>query len=233
MIAEMDVLSESECLEVRAVVHELKGLWIRRTPLYPFYTLAIASYLDATRDDLRLTYSARARQTNPILRESFPWLYERVCAALSKALEGPATYCERFALPGFHVFGSHEIFKEARASVHCDLQYQLVDWEFPDRVDFTRPISFTLSIALPKFGAGLNLWDVRNEEIVGRGQPEIERLLKSRQKTYHPYKTGALVIHSGHNVHQIAAMPDLQPEDERITFQGHGVLCDNIWQLYW
>lgn len=47
-----------------------------------------------------------------------------------------------------------------------------------------------------------------------------------------PYKVGQMFYHTGHVLHQIIPGYDLQPDDRRITLQGHGIKCDGIWRLY-
>jgi hypothetical protein len=55
----------------------------------------------------------------------------------------------------------------------------------------------------------------------------------NRVATYLPYTPGHLVIHSGHQLHQIAAIPDRRPGDERITMQAHVLRVDGEWVMYW
>jgi hypothetical protein len=42
-----------------------------------------------------------------------------------------------------------------------------------------------------------------------------------------------MMLHSGHILHQIAPVAETDPEDERITLQGHGLYCAGTWFLYW
>lgn len=50
---------------------------------------------------------------------------------------------------------------------------------------------------------------------------------------YVPYESGEMVIHSGHTLHQVAPSPRVDPDDERLTLQGHGVWRDRRRLLYW
>jgi len=50
---------------------------------------------------------------------------------------------------------------------------------------------------------------------------------------HHAYQPGTLVLHSGHMLHQIAPVPSVEPDDERIALQGHGIFYDGGWKLYW
>jgi hypothetical protein len=40
-------------------------------------------------------------------------------------------------------------------------------------------------------------------------------------------------VHSGHVLRQIGATTSVQPDDLRITLQGHGLVVDNVLILYW
>ncbi len=227
----LSMLTQSECQEVRSVVYELKECWLNRSPCIPFYTLGAASYIDAVQE--QQDYYTKVQSYNPILRERLGWLYKRLANTLAQFLLAPTSYQHSLALPGFHIFLSCKFFEQPIASIHCDLQYELVNWESKDKTDFTQPISFTLAISLPKFGAGLNIWDLTHQEVIGIPESDFKQLINSRNKSFCPYKVGQLVIHSGHTVHQIAPAKNIQPNDERITLQGHGLFSQGSWQLYW
>ena len=226
------LLSEQACDAIRTDVHALRDHWVERNAWVPFYTLGAASYLDAGQNGSP-SYYEKAQQCNPVLRAHFGWLYTQMADALEKELSAPVCYRETCGLPGFHVFLSSQMFERPVASIHQDLQYQTQDWDEFKSVDFNRPISFTLAVALPKYGGGLSVWDVWHEEMVGRSPEEIKALIKSRERKHHAYRVGHMVLHSGHMVHQIAPMVNAQPDDERITLQGHGLLCDGTWRVYW
>ena len=234
MIVNIDVLTIAECQVVRDTVQRMGTSWVRRSDL-PFFTLGAASYMDAARN--KADYYQNASIYNPLLRDSLSWVYERLTSCLEDYLKAPVTLHSSQALPGFHIFLADPGFHQLRASIHRDLQYALLNWEYPDETDFQHPISFTLAIAVPHFGAGLYLWNLCHEEMLGLSQPEIEQLIRSRSRHYHTYELGKLAIHSGHQVHQmgpaIAKEQSLRLEDERITLQGHGLLCQGTWQLYW
>ena len=62
-------------------------------------------------------------------------------------------FSPHLALPGFHIFDYHAIPTADVASIHFDLQYQLIDWSDDGPApDFTQPISFTLPARLPAGG---------------------------------------------------------------------------------
>jgi hypothetical protein len=231
MITEIELLTEQECLEVQAIIHELKELWMQPQANIPAYKLGAASYIDAALD--KADYYDKAKRYNRMLYSQFQWLYKRLEDALAKHLEASTSYQESLAIPGFHIFLSHKLFEQPIAPIHFDLQYKEVNWETTEAINLYKPISFTLAIALPKNGGGLNVWDVSHEEIIGLSPVEMNQLIHSRRQTFHPYKLGWLALHSGHIAHQIAPGKNLQADDERITLQGHGIVCGDTWKIYW
>lgn len=230
-IQELTVLTEAECQAVRATVYDLQSAWLRRNPMVPFFTLGAASYLDAASHPEN--YYATAKHSNPVLQEQFSWLYERVALVLSQQLQAPVNYQHAFALPGFHVYLSSKVFEQPIASIHCDLQYQLLDWRFASNPDLTQPLSFTLAISLPRHGGGLNVWDLHYHDIIDVNRETMLQRVRSQPQQFHPYQVGTLILHSGHTIHQAAPARDVQPDDDRITLQGHCLFSQGQWHLYW
>ncbi|MCP5507982.1 MAG: hypothetical protein H7A37_06755 [Chlamydiales bacterium] len=64
---------------------------------------------------------------------------------------------------------------------------------------------------------------------------EEERLALREKAPVHylPYEEGKILIHDGLTLHQIAPAEKMQPDDERITLQGHALFCDGAWRLHW
>jgi len=231
------VLSSEECELARQHVHALRPSWITRGSAdYPFYTVGAASYIDAVPGTKPPRYSEILVETNPVLREHFDWLYARVMNKLSVHLQAVVRTADELALPGFHVWQGLSV-PTSSLSIHFDLQYLSVPWPDVVRSDHSRPLSFTLPIALPRGGGGLNTWDLSFEEQAAQLQASkfapVEEIAQSRTRTFHPYTPGVLMLHSGHTLHQIAAVDQVYPDDERITLQGHGLYCDGAWTIYW
>jgi hypothetical protein len=232
------VLSSAECELVRQAVHALRSSWITRGSAdYPFYTVGAASYIDAVPGTTPPRYSEILVETNPVLREHFDWLYARVMNKLSMHLQAEVRTADELALPGFHVWQGLSV-PTASLSIHFDLQYMSIPWPDVARSDHSRPLSFTLPIAMPRGGGGLNTWDLSYEEQAAHFQATrkfepVQEMAKSRTRTFHPYTPGVLMLHSGHTLHQIAAVDRAYPDDERITMQGHGLCCDGAWTIYW
>lgn len=227
----ISLLDAARCRQVRDALYARRDACIQRAPDLPFFTFGAASYLDAQQD--LAAYHALARRTAPLLAAEFGWLHELLAQTLSSHLGQPADCAHGFALPGFHVFLAHPAFEQPIGSVHWDAQHLLLDWPPPPRTDFGRPVSFTLAIALPKAGAGLNYWEFEWGEDVAIPPDAVRELVGRMPMHFLEYRVGELVIHSGRLVHQIAPGKDLQPDDERITLQGHALFSDGRWKLYW
>jgi hypothetical protein len=234
-----EVITTEQCAEIYSIIQSLKELWIPRgeSPA-AFFTLGTASYLDFLNEpNLAGEYYTRAKKYNSLMQKHFGWLYELLKASLEHQLGTPISYKQDFAMPGFHIWQTPAIITKPTASIHFDLQYQNLNWQNQEKIDFSHTISFTLPIKLPKGGGGLNVWDLNYEEYINPANQnapgEIEVMKRFRNKTLHPYKVGNIVLHGGHTLHQIAAIAQVYPEDERITLQGHGLYIDGEWQLYW
>jgi hypothetical protein len=169
---------------------------------------------------------------NALLRASFAELYSDLCAVLTAAL-GPVRFHPQLALPGFHLFAprpGHDLlpgtqaFASAGGSVHVDLQHRAHGsvWQGFERIDWARPLSFTLALALPACGGGLRIWP----RTTGVTEAEAE------QAELVSYRLGELVSFTQPLLHQIAPAALLQAGDQRITLQGHGLCCDGTWLLY-
>jgi hypothetical protein len=181
-------------------------------------------------------YFEKAARLNPVLEKNFGWLYAKLTRSLGEHLGGECAFEPRAGRPGFHVFLPVPLFQRSLASIHVDLQYELLDWSGHKQPDFSNPMSFTLSVVLPRRGGGLHTWDVPYEALRGLSRDEIVRLVSSRPPEFRPYASGGVVLHSGHTLHQIAPLPDIEPgdaRDARITLQGHAIRSDGTWWLYW
>jgi hypothetical protein len=232
-VTDLELLPAAQAREVRDRVHALRPHWRRRRPEVPFFTLGVAGYIDAARDGFA-AYSAAARRSNELLGEQFGDLYRRLEAALAAHLSAPAAYHGAFALPGFHIFLSDPAFATPSASLHFDRQYEHLDWSEFDGVDFDRQLSYTLSISLPARGAGLLVWNVNDLDLRALDdEAKKEVMRENRMPALHRYRVGGMAIHSGFQLHQIAPMKDMAPDDERITLQGHALPAGGRWTLYW
>lgn len=230
-INSIDVLSNSECDRACSTVHSLRESWIHRHAFAPYYTLGTASYLDARAENHN--YYDLAKVHNLTLKKNLNWFYQKVIKALELHLQAPIKLAEKFALPGFHIYLGFKLFELPFSSIHCDLQQNLVDWEKPEQTDFSNPISFTMPIALPGQGGGLNLWDITYQDTLRANKQELKELAKSKKKIFYPYQLGKMIVHSGLTVHQAAIGKNLKPGEDRITLQGHALFTQENWEIYW
>ncbi|MFF9621211.1 hypothetical protein [Streptomyces griseosporeus] len=236
MIDRLTVLTAAESAALRDAVHALRPHWTARgREPASFFTLGAPSYLDLAGNPDGGPYQARADASRPLLWEAFGELYTRLAKLLEQHLGAPAEYPGHLALPGFHVWLAPAVFTRPKAPVHFDMQYRAFDW--PEGTDLTRLLSFTLPVRLPAAGGGLNVWDATYDHFrhaVAKGWAESAADLKRfHRHQYVPYTEGEMVMHSGHTLHQVAPSPRVEPDDERLTLQGHGVWCDGRWLLYW
>jgi hypothetical protein len=226
-IIHLPILGVQECAATCERIHGLNRLWINRQP--GFFTLGRAAYMDCRSAEDRYRYFNEVGELNNALRDNFQPLYAGVGGALQQALGAPCRLMEDRAIPGFHIWRGAGIprFGFDAGSVHFDLQYLdvgLHDGEWPGAGDV---ISFTLPLRLPKAGGGLNIWDIHYPEPAGwevRPYKDVSRV---------NYTVGSLVLHTGHELHQIAPVEQVEDQDERICLQGHGVHRDGCWWLYW
>jgi hypothetical protein len=233
LVIEQAFLTAAESATVRQMVFDLRGAWRTLSDVTQMHTLGYASYIDATTDATRPYYYEGCLSTNVILRQRLNWLYGRLMDRLKSALGAPVRFRTRCAVPGFHIFLGGADVTEYPASIHVDRQYRNLLWKDAESADFGRTISFTLSIALPRSGAGLRVWTQElTQDVKVDKRDEFLAAYTKLPFELHPYTEGNLVVHSGNLVHQIATGPRTEGSN-RITLQGHGVFCDGIWQIYW
>ena len=211
------MLNAQECEAWTQRVLALRPHWTRRDLDLPFYTLGLAAYLDAARDDPQLGgkrayhLAVLRQESNRLIAKHFSPLLERCCQALAAATGRPA-HClgDPAALPGFHIHLPHPLFGQAVASRHVDLQFrQVFGLNHPDPQDV---LTLTLALSLPP-GAGLRLW-------------------VDEEPFFHAYQLGHLAMHSGLMPHQAVLHPQVGSV-ARIMLQCHALQQNGAWGLYW
>jgi hypothetical protein len=233
------LLTSEQCRCAHATLSELREFWIQRgEPGSRFFTLGATAYMDGASDvQAKTRYQRLAEKHNSLLSGKFGWLYESLIVTLCRALESEVVLKADAARPGFHIWQGESIPTAPTASVHFDTQYRNVQWPPQVDYDFSDPISFTVPIRLPAAGGGLYVWDWTYDESERHRQRGIDfgtdDILRFRAREFVEYAEGALVLHSGHQLHQIAPVPAVTPLDERITLQGHGIRGGGKWHLYW
>ena len=207
----------------------LERFWTRRHPDLPSFTLGAAAYLDIPAGGMP-QYLRTKMPGNKILASHFGALHERMIDALTQTLGEPVHLTDRFALPGFHIYGHDPNMVGLKPVIHWDLQdTRLPDWEGKDRTS-NEVLSFTLPIRVPTTGAGIKIWKIHF------GQFDYEEALleaKRNEPELHSYAVGELFIHGGDLLHQISTETLPGPNEVRLTLQGHGRRGSSGWELYW
>lgn len=233
-VEHIPLLDGSECERVARQVMALREHWRMPALGLPFYTLGAASYLDSGEGAKRARYYEKAASLNPILEREFKWLYDRLLKALGERLGAPVAFEPRAGRPGFNIYLAHELFKRPLARRHFDLQYQNLDWNEDAGIDFTRPLSYTLPLQLPRAGAGLATWDIAKADYDRMDEAQRARLDKECPPRHVEYCAGEFICHSGLLLHQVApARPEMYENDIRLTLQGHALPGRNGYLTYW
>ncbi|MBA2367663.1 MAG: hypothetical protein H0V82_01395 [Candidatus Protochlamydia sp.] len=227
MLAPIPMLNKEEVKQTLDKIFELRPFWSLRHP--NFFSLGTALYLDK-QDPASKLYDSFVQSNNYFLRLHFAMLYDRLLETLKNELKQEVQYEPTLSLPGFHIFLASQEFVEKGASIHFDLQFKKTSWSHYKEVKDSRPLSFTLALALPRLGGGLNYWNKTFD--IAHPFP-IEETAQKLPKYYVPYETGKIVLHEGMLMHQIAPAKEFFEEDKRITLQGHALFCDGCWRVYW
>jgi hypothetical protein len=222
-----DLLTPAECEEIRARIDALHLKWIRHHDDVPLHTLGISGFLTHSRQE----YETRATEKNAVLRAHFADVLALVRAALERHVGAPVEDHPIGALPGFNVFGSHPYFATPFASAHFDVQHRNLNW--PERIDETDVVSFTLPVALPATGGGIDIWDIRAPDIANLDRELKPARIAAAHHEHLPHRTGTIVIHRGDILHRIAPTTEVQPDDRRYTLQGHTVRVGTRYIWYW
>lgn len=218
LIREISVLTESDCSKAREIVHSLRPLWDTER----FRLGAGVSYYKPI-----ALYYASARQMNPILKQHFSWIYDQLVQTFSEHFGCTVVFRDDLALPGFNIYCGPYDFSRVQYNVHIDLQYNYLSWNPPGSADFQSTISFTLPIALPVNGSGLNIW------LAERSSVELDPdSLTPESAFYQKYVPGIATIHDGKHYHQMCINNDCHVFDERISLQGHGIVQDGRLVVY-
>jgi len=220
--------SKKDAEDIVAVVDMLESYYTKRGA--NFFTLGTSSYLDFAN-----AHGRQALMTNELISKHLGKFYLKMFKALSDHFDVPVFSPPEVNVPGFHIFTGLENSPKGLeyGSIHRDANH--ISSEFP--FAYTDIISFTIMLEEPEKGSSMNYWD---DEVVSKtimsnrfrsiGKFMRERLIRT-VKTF-DYKIGELVIHDGQTIHQIANMVDTTPKDRRISLQGHGVLTDKGYIVY-
>lgn len=234
MIVAFPVLEDLECAVITARLESLRSLWIQRGS--GFATFGVAAYLDVMNSEQpEIAYYERRLIWNELLRSEFGDLLQRVATVLARGFGVETRFESAVALPGFHIFENEGISISAWPSQHFDLQHRSLRWPF--QVADEGLLSFTLPLKIPSDGAGLDVWNVTEDDFkryerMGR-TVDMEILGKTKPCHRHHYVPGVMAVQTRPIMHRISPNRTRLPGDQRITLQGHAVRHDNRLVLYW
>lgn len=245
----IEVADTALCADACREIYVQRPLWrawcLNGQPT--FYTLGAASYLELgfagrSTDEYLGAAGSLWRWAGDAVRS----IVERVRDALENYLDARVEYPTQLPPPGFHIFIGAAIPQTDCArnvadcsSSHFDMQYEHIPWNrWYSHVDVERTISFTLALKLPTAGGGLTLWESltlkrMRKNLATQRFFDIPSAANATSCSLIPYAVGSMVVHNGHLLHQMTGVPRTRVTDERITLQGHGVLADGVWRLYW
>lgn len=192
-----------------------------------FWTIGMSTYKDGL-DDLD---KLKVAHNNARMRVLFGDLYDFMAQFFSDMHSQPVQYMPDLPLPGFHVFKYCKDFEQPLARPHVDVPFNKYDWvnEVKGIDDIFTPV---VPVEVPE-GAGFRVWDLTASDMHKQGAEAI--VLKARTakpQGFVSHIPNRMCVHSGTVVHQIK--PFDGPTDKwRITLQGHAVLLNGVWNLYW
>ena len=232
-VSEIRLLDASGAADLAQRVHELREHWVQRHPTAPFFTLGAAAYLDGDKAQAS-NYHAEIARTRSLMAALFSDLYEKLLPMLSEALGGTCAYHPSYGLPGFHIYLAHPLFAHRMGTKHVDRQFEDTGKFGFSEVDLQRQYSMTLALRLPRSGGGLKVWPINGVGLRGVDPALLAEISATKPRAiFHPYTVGHLALHSGSLIHQIAPIPELQADDERLTMQAHTIWADGRWLVYW
>jgi len=197
-----------------------------------FYTLGTSTYLD-----MNEAHGEAASFTNELLLDNFYDMYETLIPCLSEALNEKVKFMPNLNIPGFHIFDTNNLPTpgvNGGGSIHRDYPDYSAEFDF----NYIRPISFTALLKSPAKGAGFNYWDDKklDSEIeyfqTFCGMPDDMYDRVELMSKYFEYNVGEIVIHDGSTLHQVANMVKTTEGENRISLQGHGVLTNEGYIIY-
>jgi len=230
----LDTFTPEDAAEIADQVLVLEDEWTDRGF---FHTLGASAYIDTPAQ-----YQANTPHGNDVLSEYFQeplttlfQTFGQFAKRNTGPLENPHGHPDaQAALPGFHIVGNKA---NGRSGMfHVDMPYQRVYWPGP----FMHPFTFTTLIATPAVGAGLWYWDdmplERGMEIIEATHNDSRTAHSTPEegRSFLAYEVGKTYIYSGRVPHAIANVGDIDPDEYRITLQGHGAYLpeDDYIALY-
>jgi len=160
-------------------------------------------------------YADLAKTTNRLLYDTYRWLYDRVADVFEHRYSAPVSFVDQLAIPGFHLMRYDRAGASGGGGWHVDQLPHQIPY-FADRLDELGGIlNFTLPIAVPDGGTGMDIVAPNNELVHIR------------------YEPGVMLFTECELLHRIGPSVCLTDDGHRLTMQGHGVLFRGRLLLFW
>jgi hypothetical protein len=222
-LIDRQIVSETEAAQASASVVALRGLWSFKSGA--LHTLGEPVYQNTSRMDF---YYCKVKELNPILWETFHWLYQRLRDAIQDEIGEDVYFADNLAVPGFHIFEFHATEYFGGGRPHFDLPYESIDWSDGAEISTERTPSFTLPLELPVSGGGINFRPELYPNVLAGKTNSLQGCTE-----YYKFSIGRLVMFEGQRRHWIGPIPEVQAGERRITCQGHCVRVNRRWIAYW
>ena len=173
--------------------------------------------------DRRAYYAERARATNAALYGYFRDLHERIAMLFERRYGVPVVFVDELAIPGFHLFEYARDGRVDGGAWHFDQMVSQVPYFGRRPGDVAGILNFTLALAVPSGGTGMDLFD----DEPGPAPPG------SGVRAHIPYRPGVVLFTEREYWHRIGPST-CRAGDRRLTLQGHGVrLRSEGLLLFW
>ncbi|WP_328520282.1 hypothetical protein [Kribbella sp. NBC_00359] len=167
------------------------------------------------------SYAEQARATNTLLYNAYRWLYDRVADFFEDRYGLPVDFVDELAVPGFHLMSYDRAGRFEGGGWHFDQLAQQVPY-FADRAAAIDGIlNFTLPLAVPSGGTGMDII------------PEQAEAGGPRQQVHVAYRPGVVLFNDCELLHRIGASVCREAGEFRLTMQGHGVHYRGRLLLFW
>ncbi|NMO55189.1 hypothetical protein HH310_28890 [Actinoplanes sp. TBRC 11911] len=161
-------------------------------------------------------YEERARATNRLLYGLYRDLYDRVASLFEARYGEQVSFVDRLAVPGFHLMRYAEPGTYEGGGWHLDELAWQVPYFVEHAAEVTGILNFTLPLAVPSGGTGMDLVDDQTGGAV-----------------HIAYEPGVVLFNEQEVRHRIGRSTTLAHHECRLTLQGHGVRMRGRVLLFW
>jgi hypothetical protein len=166
---------------------------------------------------------------NLLLKKHFNALLERTKRVLEERYSKSVFCYPKSSLPGIYLFTKNTLNRGGK--IHIDLQFSaLPKWRGIGSIQHA--FAFTVPLRIPRSGTGLEIWLQSDQQFYESHRIGVWNSNDFGQAVQVPYQLGSMVIIEGMALHRIAPTI-IEPDEIRITHQGHGVIDQSGVHLFW